>query len=375
MKLNYIDALRGIAILSVIWFHCHLHQYSNPAYYSFMDACGSLGALGVQLFYIVSAFTLFLSQNRRGGSVQPRSHFFVRRFFRIAPMYYVTIVYYIFDMAYFFKEPIMTVIQSNQADILANFLLIHGLSPVWINSIIPGGWSVGIEVLFYAIVPFLFTRITNLNRAVLFTALALLFGFLLTAILSQSQAIQANKLLTEYLFYYLPYQLPVFGCGIIAYYIVIRNDWRVNPLTVYIAAGVVVLVVSSKTIGRELMPNLPHTLPLFASIGFALLIIGLSKRPVGLLVNKVTQYMGEISYSAYLLHFGVLNWLDEWLPAPLIVVNSLLSNVLNFHGKYLLVVFVTALLATITYHLIEQPTQQIGKRLLQPRPSQVIPVA
>ena len=364
MKLNYIDALRGFAILGVIWFHCHLYHYSDPSYFSLMDTLGSPAGMGVQLFYVLSAFTLFLSQNRQSNST-PKSNFFIRRFFRIAPMYYVSVIYYLYQMTFSYNQPLSSIIESNSYGIISNILFVHGLSPTYINSIIPGGWSVGIEVLFYAMVPYLSTRINDLNRAILFTSCTLLFGFLLTSILSQVSYIQSNRLLNEYLFYYIPYQLPVFGCGIVAYYIVIVGDRRVSTLVAILAASVIILIIVSKIISQLFMLDLPHTLHLFGSMGFAVLIIGLSKHPVKIVVNHTTQYIGKISYSAYLTHFAVLYWMDKVLPQYFIPVNSVLTNILNFNLKFLVIVSITAIISTITYRLIEEPTQQFGKRFLR----------
>lgn len=368
MKISYIDALRGIAILSVIWFHCHLSQFSDTQhYYSIMDLLGSPAAMGVQLFYVLSAFTLFLSQSRRKVADEHTANFFVRRFFRIAPMYYVAIVYYVGQMCYTSTQSLTDAVSENIFGILANVLLLHGLSPVWINSIIPGGWSVGIEVLFYIMVPYLFTRITSLNRAIIFTSVTLCVGFILTSILSSIKALQSDQLINEYLFFYLPYQLPVFGCGIVAYYVVIRQDRSVRPLTIGLAIFSLGFVLISKLVGKSLLPNLPHTLHLFESIGFALLLIGLSKRSVGLLDNPITCYIGKVSYSAYLTHFGVLYWMDKAMPQQLIPVNSLLTNILNFNLKFLLVVLVTVLISTATYYWVEEPSQNFGKRFLRKR--------
>jgi peptidoglycan/LPS O-acetylase OafA/YrhL len=356
MKLAYIDALRGIAILSVIWFHCHLYHFSDTTFYSLMDTLGSPAAMGVQLFYVLSAFTLFLSQQKR--ETGPAA-FFRRRYLRIAPLYYVAIVYYIIQLAYTQHDAVTTFAEKNTTNILANVLLIHGLNSVWINSIIPGGWSVGVEVLFYALVPYLFTRITSLNRAVLFTSYALLFGFSLTSLLTN---ISIPGLQADYLFYYLPYQLPVFGCGIIAYFLIIRNDYRISTHAGVIAIGALAFVLVSKQLSHQYGLKLPHTLHFFGSIGFILLLVGLAKRPVWLLVNRVTCYVGKVSYSAYLTHFGVLFWMNQFIPRELVPVHSLATNVLNFHLKFLLIVLATVCISTITYQLIEKPALQLGKR-------------
>ncbi|MVM36266.1 acyltransferase family protein [Spirosoma sp. HMF4905] len=373
MKLPYIDALRGMAILSVIWFHCHLYHYSDPQFYSFMDKMGSPAAMGVQLFYVVSAFTLFLSQQRTNQVSTHTIDFYIRRFFRIAPMYYLAMTYYLIQMAYSNNQPVALVIVANTWGIIANILLVHGLTPLWMNSIIPGGWSVGIEVIIYMLIPYLCTIITTLNRAIYFTACSLLAGYGLTVILYQIPAVQSNELLKQYLFFYLPYQLPVFGCGIIAYYVVLKKEKRVSPFTVCLAVSAISLIVVSKTISKAYLLNLPHTLHFWGSIGFIGLIIGLANFPVRLLVNPITRYIGKISYSAYLTHFGVLFWLDKLLPQQVIPVNSTSTNMINFNLKFILVVCLTILISTITYAFIEERGQGFAKRLLLgKRPSWIV---
>ena len=60
----------------------------------YLQILANKGKYGVQLFFIASAFTLFLSRHRR--SEVGNKNFFIRRFFRIAPMYYLGIILYLF---------------------------------------------------------------------------------------------------------------------------------------------------------------------------------------------------------------------------------------------------------------------------------------
>src|SRR5688500_15882045 len=93
-KLDYIDALRGLAILAVVMVHAS--QYGSFDVHPILARIISEGGRGVQLFFLVSAFTLFLSyKNRSPLESHPTRNFFIRRFFRIAPMYYLGIVYYL----------------------------------------------------------------------------------------------------------------------------------------------------------------------------------------------------------------------------------------------------------------------------------------
>ena len=91
-RYEFLDALRGIAILGVIFLHVSdftLHPQTNIIYRSVGE-----GARGVQLFYIVSALTLFLSlsSSRFLGKLGETLKYFFRRFFRIAPMFYSLLI-------------------------------------------------------------------------------------------------------------------------------------------------------------------------------------------------------------------------------------------------------------------------------------------
>jgi peptidoglycan/LPS O-acetylase OafA/YrhL len=87
LKFDFIDALRGYAILGVLMVHSGgFVSASSPFLTNFM----ALGKSGVQLFYIASALTLCMSwEFRKKHEAYPVRNFFIRRFFRIAPMFYV----------------------------------------------------------------------------------------------------------------------------------------------------------------------------------------------------------------------------------------------------------------------------------------------
>lgn len=86
-KYDYIDALRGIAIALVVLVHAS--QSVKPLSDVLMRVMTE-GARGVQLFYIASAITLCMSWSaRREGDLRPVRDFYLRRIFRIAPMFYL----------------------------------------------------------------------------------------------------------------------------------------------------------------------------------------------------------------------------------------------------------------------------------------------
>src|SRR6185369_10001679 len=95
-KIDFIDSLRGIAIIGVLVIHCG--QVGIINYSGFFQSIILNGAIGVQLFFVASAFTIFLTySNRYNKETAPVGNFFIRRFFRIAPMYYFGIIYFLWQ--------------------------------------------------------------------------------------------------------------------------------------------------------------------------------------------------------------------------------------------------------------------------------------
>jgi exopolysaccharide production protein ExoZ len=87
--LDYIDALRGYAILGVIAVHATV---AAPGLEWPLRLVAEQGARGVQLFFLVSALTLMLSWRERGDGLMP---FYIRRIFRIGPMFWLAMVFFV----------------------------------------------------------------------------------------------------------------------------------------------------------------------------------------------------------------------------------------------------------------------------------------
>jgi peptidoglycan/LPS O-acetylase OafA/YrhL len=209
-KLPWIDALRGLAIFSVLIYHTSQHLEGLPF---LLKAVSSQGARGVQLFYLVSAFTLFLSlDNRKKSERHPLINFFIRRFFRIAPLFYCAIAFYVWKTGigpnYWLEDGHSLTIPN----LIAHLTFTNGWHPYWINSILPVGWSIAIEMPFYLIVPYLFKNIKSLDKAVWLTFATLLISKIIFIILYSNHFI-LEKLGETFLFYWLPNQLPFFFYG------------------------------------------------------------------------------------------------------------------------------------------------------------------
>ncbi|RZL48361.1 MAG: hypothetical protein EOP00_09390, partial [Pedobacter sp.] len=216
-KLKYIDALRGIAVICVV-FH-HTKEFVSSGSNSFFNVLVDQSSIGVQLFYIVSAFTLFLSyQNRIKFEKYYIINFFIRRFFRIAPLYYLAIFFY-----FFWGETNETRLWLHLNEhitiyhILSNIFFVHQLNPSWINSVVPGGWSITVEMSFYLLIPLLFKYFHKIENSILLLTVSFYVMIVALKILHYHPLTTDMHLQNAFNYFILPSQLPIFCLGIIFY--------------------------------------------------------------------------------------------------------------------------------------------------------------
>lgn len=145
-RLQVVELLRGLAALSVAWFHL-TSSHSG----SWVARSGSYGWLGVEIFFVISGFivpysmTLLFDRYR----VSDAPAFLIRRMIRLEPAYFISIIlviilYYLSRMTPGFAggEQKYSVLQ-----ILAHFFyLITFTDYQWIQ---PVYWTLGYEFIFY----------------------------------------------------------------------------------------------------------------------------------------------------------------------------------------------------------------------------------
>jgi len=352
-KLDYIDALRGLAILGVLL--VHTNQYGRSLESNILGKIISQGARGVQLFYVASAFTLFISYKTRYlNDLFPVRSFFIRRFFRIAPMYYLGIIYYLFQDGFGSRYWLGDKTHISTLNIFSNLTFTHGFNPYWITSLVPGGWSIAVEMLFYAIFPFLFLKIKNINNAFYFLLISMLANFIISFSLSKINVISSLRLWDEYLVLYFPNQLPLFAIGIIMYFIIIE-DQSIKDISGKSLLFCSVLLFAELALGSQFIFK-DHIL-----FGLVFLILGysLSKYRPKLLVNSLVNHIGKVSFSMYLVHFAILHWLLFFN-----IIDYFDNQFFNYLTRYLIVCVVTILISTLFYNFIELPFQNIGRKLI-----------
>jgi peptidoglycan/LPS O-acetylase OafA/YrhL len=159
-----IDGLRFIAIASVVLFHINYYlggisnSASNIAGESFKHFTNLFqrGALGVELFFVISGFILALPFARHylcGGRPVPLKQYFLRRITRLEPPYMFAMIlcFLLILHHYIGKQEVREYVLSLFASLgyIHNFIWPRGTLPL--NN--PVAWSLEIEIQFYILAP------------------------------------------------------------------------------------------------------------------------------------------------------------------------------------------------------------------------------
>lgn len=352
---NYLDSVRAIAALMVVT--VHTQQFFNAQWRPAV-MLAAMGQLGVQLFFVLSAFLIFESLDRiqkNGGTL---TEFFVHRFFRIAPLYYVAIIVNVLTFGFIFPA----LHWSHHApdaytpgNILANVLLLHGLIPSANNSVVGGGWSIGTEVIFYVLAPAMFAL---RNRPMWLVAMgAACFPIVYLLIGTVQPALGAPAYVNDngFLFFSIFNQMPVFVCGALLF--VFKERIFKIPLVLSVLAVAALIPFTYHVWLWHFDGLMTFTfIPLLAGIAGVFFISAMAKINFS---NWLFREFGKRSFSIYLSNF----------PAILIVRTiGLHANIkIPFPVAVMAVATLAFLIAGVTYRYVEKPCMQLAKKMAQPK--------
>ena len=144
-KLKSIQALRGIAVITVVLLHLKLveRKYS-PTNFLLPDWL-DFGIFGVDLFFVISGFVMVTVTQEKFQSSKSSLLFLYHRVSRIYPLYwvYTTIALIVFKI----QPSWVNSSQGNQANILSSYLLL----PDNLLPLVQVGWTLIHEMYFYVV--------------------------------------------------------------------------------------------------------------------------------------------------------------------------------------------------------------------------------
>lgn len=355
-KFQHIDSLRGVAILMVIATHLGPALKETPTFLTVY------GRMGVQLFFVISALTLCLSMVKRLEENNPISNFFIRRYFRIAPMYILGIIIYSPLILNYTPN-----IEISNFAYLSHVTLLHGFTLDAFKGVVPGGWSIGVEFVFYILFPAIFVYAINKDSKKRFEALFVIFIFLsLIQNLYFQVYFPAYSSVWKYGYWSPINQLPVFMVGIMLYQNVKYNNRNVSLKRDL--GSFSVLTLGSFAVWQFKPPFYVAVLPLVSALSFYYLYFIFST--VSWLNTKILRRIGQLSFSMYLLHFFSIMILLEAKFLDVFRGYSLIS----FFIFYLLIIGLTMFFSTITEKIIELKFVSIGREIIKRRETKTMKI-
>ncbi len=341
-----IDGMRGFLAVGVfihhasIWFqYLHINSWEPPK----SNLYNQLGQTSVSLFFMITSF-LFVSKllNDKNQTTNWKD-FFIGRIFRLVPLYLVsiTILLLIVMICTHWKINVSYLDFLKQLVYWGTFTIYK--SPIINNceytNIINAGvvWSLPYEWLFYFCLPLLFVVINRRKTSILFIILGLVFALLF------------------YRFHGIPmHHMLSFLGGAIAPFMIKYGPKKLNYNSIFLS---VVLLLSLGLILRfHSSDNV--ICKLFIIIVFNLIALG--NNLFGLLKNKTLKFLGEISYSTYLLH-GILLFCLIYFGIRFEIAEKLSPITYCLIG-FGITPFII-LISFIGYRFIEKPGMELGKKL------------
>jgi peptidoglycan/LPS O-acetylase OafA/YrhL len=376
-RLEFLDALRGIAALAVLLQHSA--EILWPGYLTFSEEVIRPGEWGVFVFFMISGFVIPLSLKNESNAIG----FWIGRVFRLFPLYWVVIVaaYVLARLGYF---PTSTDFDS---DSVQNFVVNLTMVQEFLATpqLVGAAWSLAYEVTFYLFMTLmLLGRLTRsaTKATIICLAASASLGLLVDpAIILNAESIYRSGLIV----------LAVSAAGLTALWG--RLDGPVDRvLAVFVTLAMVSLILDQP---RDMW----FSLLLFATMGCGWVYNEANSGRIGLRVasalsavtilvsavqfqfwaNPSTRWADVLTlvaaHGAFALAYGmrrmrmpkVLTWLGA-ISYSVYLIHALVIHIMPAVSGHRVIamacwVAVTLAIAHLTHRLIELPAQRLGRVL------------
>ena len=352
VRLDFLDALRGLAAFYVVVYHMALIPEPDLAIPHWANLVAHNGGMGVTLFFVVSAFSLFYTMPLRLRDPKPWVSFFVHRFFRIAPLFYVLIVLTLI------RDRVLFDVGHGVREIAYSAAFVFNLVPKGQEGFVWASWTIGIEMLFYAVFPLYYLYARDKVRTITLALGLWLLWIVVVGLLPYFHLEQATH--DKFVQWTFLRHLPVFACGALAYHLLLPNGQyvqrprEVGTMLTILAVAIFVALVNGW------LPSLFGDAYYWQAVLFLCLVLGLAWSPATLAVNRITTYFGRISYSMYLNHPTIVLLL---VPAYGWIYAHAGSATFGFLGSLALTTACVVAVSELTYRFVELPGMKLGKKV------------
>lgn len=364
-----LQVVRGTAALLVILNHSYAKKnyFDNLPIFQVETVFNNIGVLGLTVFFVLSGFLitlLLLKEKETSGSISLK-YFYFRRAVRILPLYYLVIL-----LGHFIL-PFITDATFEGGDIQNNFLVISLLYLVMLpnyvliifaphNPFVDVTWSIGVEEQFYFLWPSVINKVKNILRF----SLVLILIQLTTEICEfynffPAHHSQITTLLRRLVLLLLWSKMGYFGMGAIGAYIYFKQiDLRNKMINWLVKFSPLMLTI---TVLPTIFTKYPIQFLLIgiASLFFLIYLIRYYGESNSLLF-RFFEFSGKVSYGLYLWHCFVITFIYKVFSR--LNLSGGINNALLSAGLYIIILFITFLLAHYSYKFLEGPFLALKRR-------------
>lgn len=350
-KILSIQILRALAALLVLFVHLRFplrEIFQQPVVNDIFES--TIGAVGVDIFFVISGFVISLSLSRRTPSAK---NFFQARMTRVIPLYFI------FTIPYLLKTFASNAIEYRQ--IFNSFFFLPLLDTVeFTNPLHPYGWTLSYEIFFYLIMSALLVKFST-KKSVFFLCTFFLASLPVSLLLNAFNWFDMGWFFPR--FFFSP-MCAEFAMGIIAHKLY-ESRLIAKTFLAHFLISLSLLVIafssyadSSMTYHSVILSNAAIALQRVTLWGLpaCLLLLGcvIWEDSIDKKYLEKFSYFGDISYSLYLVQpFSFL--ISEQFGFILSRLNPLLAGASIF--------FFTLLMAIISYELVEKNIFRVVKSI------------
>lgn len=346
-----LNELRAIAALGVVIHHIEQFKGMNGFTISNVNLSfliHNLGKASVDLFFVLSGFliTFLLLQEKSNNNGEINiGKFYMRRIFRIWPLYYLImlisfVVIPLLSNFSIFENNISLLNLINEPDnysfkTISRYLL---FLPQYAKVVLGASqsWSIGVEEQFYFIMPLM---LLLLSRKSFFIFILILVGIYFIPV------IEIHKL-----FFIITKFFRFMGIGVIGGYLYFYNLSKIGNLTkskfIYFLIVALIIFLSSFIV---LAGNINRYSLGILFILLILFTINVSNKMA--FRNKILSYLGKISYGIYMYHPFILFLIFPFANKYFLEKNgnNISYNIFLYTSSYIF----TILISIISYEFFE----------------------
>jgi hypothetical protein len=329
-RLPLLDAIRGIAALSVAWFHFYyltpLHSPLLSVLPGWVDILLRHGDLGVPVFFVLSGFVIALSVGEARITAGYVGRFALRRSIRLDPPYWITLAIGSILLAVAHR-PI------SLPQVAAHVVYLQGI--LGYPQIVSMFWTLSYEIQFYLVFVLMVWLAQRYGRS---AGIALAAVSMILSLTLKVLALGTHGVFLDWWY--------AFGLGVGTFWLIAR---RISFATW--AAGIVVSAVCACV---PLVRGDPAPMAVVVSAG-VIGTLGLTGALAKWSGGPVLRHLGRISYSLYLIHFfgnTLAKYGGDRHPGPA-----------EAAGWFLLSTAVSVAMAHLLHVTIENPAHQMSRRV------------